>query len=116
MLGKDTIQKPTAKAEYPSGWTPPDPTRYKNLPYFIERTRNFMLPVYLGITFRGNRRVTKIKFIEGDIWKLEADLHKLIEGRAKRRVYSRINEMNRQIVFKGDYVTLVQKHLHAQGF
>lgn len=116
LLGKETIPKPLVKEEYPSGWSPPDPARYKDIPYFIERTKNFMLPVYLSITFRGQRRLTKLKNIEGDIWKMEADLHQLIEKRAGRRVYSRINEMNRQIVFKGDYVTLVQKYLLDKGF
>lgn len=62
------------------------------------------------------RRVTRIKDIEGDIWKLEKDLHKLIEKRVKKTIFSRINEMNRQIVFKGDYVTLVQKYLLEKGF
>lgn len=75
-----------------------------------------MLPVYLEITYRGMRRVTRIKDIEGDIWKLEKDLHKLIEKRVKKTIFSRINEMNRQIVFKGDYVTLVQKYLLEKGF
>lgn len=77
---------------------------------------NFMLPVYLETKFRGLRRITRIRGIEGDIWKLEADLHQLIESRAQKKIYSRINEMNRQIVFKGDFATLVQKHLLAQGF
>lgn len=116
LLGNETIPKPTVKPEYPSGWAPPDPAHYKNLPYFIERTKNYMMPVFLLITYRGMRRVTKIKNIEGDIWKLEADLHELIQKRAGRKIYSRINEMNRQIVFKGDYVTLVQKYLMSKGF
>jgi len=116
LLGKKTVPIPKVKQEYPSGWTPPDPAKYKNFPYFIERTRNYMLPVYLNTKFRGLRRITKITGIEGDIWKLEADLHQLIEKRAKKKIYSRINEMNRQIVFRGDFVTLVKKHLIAQGF
>lgn len=116
LLGKPTIPKPTVKSEYPSGWTPPDPARYKRLPYYIERTKNHMYPVFLHITFRGQRRITKVKYIEGDIWKLEADLHALIQQRVGWRVYSRINEMNRQILFKGDFVTLIQKHLAALGF
>lgn len=74
-----------------------------------------MLPVYLVIRFRGQRRVTKIKNIEGNIWRLEQELHQLIEDRVGKRIYSRINEMNRQIVFKGDYVTLVQKYLLDRG-
>lgn len=114
-MGPETIGKPTVKAEYPSGWTPPNPALYKDLPYFVGRTRNFMVPVYLEITYRGQRRVTKVRQIEGDIWKLEDELKKLIEKRVQRRIHSRINEMTRQIVFKGDYVTLIQKHLLRKG-
>lgn len=116
LVGTELIAKPTMKAEYPSGWTPPNPDRYKDLPYFVGRTRNFMMPVYLTITFRGQRRVSRIKLIEGDIWKLEADLNKMIEKRVNKRIFSQINEMTRQIVFKGDYVTLIQKYLLQKGF
>jgi large subunit ribosomal protein L49 len=115
LIGNTTIPKPTVKSEYPSGWAPPDPSRYNKLPYFVGRTRNFMMPVYLAITFRGQRRVTRVKFIEGDIWKLEAELHELIEKRTGKTVYSQINEMNRQIQFKGDYVTLIEKYLFDKG-
>lgn len=115
LLGYQTIPKPTSKSEYPSGWCPPDPSKNKNLPYFIARTRNFMVPAYLHVGFRGYRRTTQVKHIEGDIWKLEQDLRNLIQGRTKKPCYSRINEMNRTIVFKGDYVTLIQKYLYTLG-
>lgn len=116
LIGSTTIPRPVVKAEYPSGWTAPDPAKYKDLPYFIERTKNFMHPVYLEITFRGHRRVTRIKNIEGDIWKLEEDLHKVIEKRVGHRVFSQINEMNRQIRYKGDFVTIIEKFLRDNGF
>lgn len=115
LLGKETIPVPTVKSEYPSGWTPPDPARYKKLPYFIKRSRNYMVPVYLELSHRDQRRLSLVKNIEGDIWKLEQELHELIEKRVKKTIYSRINEMNRQIVFKGDYVTLIQKYLISKG-
>lgn len=116
LIGTNIIPKPTVKAEYPSGWTPPDPSKHKGLPYFVERTKNFMFPVYLHLTFRGQRRITVIKFIEGDIWKLEQDLNQLIEQRVGQRVFSQINEMNRNIRFKGDFVTLIEKFLRDKGF
>lgn len=115
LLGPTTIPIPTVKAEYPSGWCPPDPARYKDLPYYVARSRNFMYPVYLVITFRGQRRCTVVRQIEGDIWKLEAELHKMIEKRVGKKIYSQVNEMNRKIVFKGDYVTLVTKFFREQG-
>lgn len=115
LIGLPTISPPKMKAEYPSGWTPPNPEKFKLLPYFVERTRNFMVPVYLLITFRGQRRVTKVRNIEGDIWKLESELHALIEKKSGKKAYSRVNEMNREIRFKGDFVTLVQKYLISKG-
>lgn len=115
LLGYNTIPKPLVKTEYPSGWTPPDPARYEKLPYFIERTKNYMLPVYLAISYRGMRRVTIVKFIEGNIWQLEQELNELIARRAEKRCFSQINEMNRQIRFKGDYKTLVEKYLLSKG-
>lgn len=115
LLGQSIIPIPREKAEYPSGWLPPDLAKNKNLAYFVERTRNYMLPVYLEIKFRGHRRLSVVRNIEGDIWKLEEELHELIERKAGKRIYSRINEMNRKIVFKGDYVTLIQKYLMSKG-
>lgn len=109
------IPVPLVKAEYPSGWTPPDPAKYKKLPYFVRRTKNFMVPVYLQIKYRGLSRRSIVRYIEGDIWRLERELHELIERKANKKVYSRINEMSRQILFKGDYVTLIQKYLISKG-
>lgn len=116
LLGHKTIPIPTVKPEYPSGWVPPNPKLYNQLPYFIARTKNFMVPVYMDVTFRGQRRTTKVRYIEGDIWKLEEDLRRLIEKRTNKPCYSRINEMNRTIVFKGDFVTLIEKYLVQLGF
>lgn len=40
-----------------------------NLPYFVARTKNHMVPVYLRLEeVRGIRKVTIIRHIEGDIW------------------------------------------------
>lgn len=115
LLGSSTIPKPTVKASYPSEWSPPDMEKLKKLPYFVARTKNFMLPVYLEITFRCTRRCSIVKNIEGDIWHLERELAKLIESKSNKPCYSRVNEMNRQIKFKGDFVTLIQKYLVSKG-
>lgn len=116
LLGKKLIPQPEPKAEYPSGWKPQDPEKYKKLPYFVRRTKNQMVPIYLKIQFRGMRRHTYIKNIEGDIWKAESDFIQIIKERiGNLPVYSQINEMNGLIRIKGDYVTLLQKYLLTQG-
>ena len=38
------------------------------LPYFIKRTRYHNFPIYLETHAGGNRKMTVVKFIEGDIW------------------------------------------------
>lgn len=117
LLGKKLIPEPTAnKNEYPSGWQPQNPEKYKELPYFVKRTKNHMLPIYLRIGFRGNRRLTTIRNIEGDIWQLEKDCINVIQQRIRNNpVYTQINEMNRSIKIKGDYVTLIQKYFYNKG-
>lgn len=115
LLPSRVVQIPKLKAEYPSGWTPPNPEKNQKLPYFVARTRNHMVPVYMLTTYRGMRRVTKVRGIEGDIWQLESELHELIEKKSGKICYSRVNEINREIRFKGDYVTLIQKYLISKG-
>jgi large subunit ribosomal protein L49 len=116
LLGKKLIPVPTSKAEYPSGWKPQDPEKYKELPYYIKRSRNHLLPVYLAIHFRGMRRRTYVRNIEGNIWQAEKDLVGAIQARiGNLPVFTQINEMNRYIIIKGDYVTLLQKFLYAKG-
>jgi large subunit ribosomal protein L49 len=115
LLGYQTIPKPSPKAEYPSGWCPPDIKRSQNLQYSVERTKNHMLPVYLYVGFRGQNRLSKVRFIEGDIWQMEQDLRNLIQSKTGKPCESRINEMNRSITFKGDYVTLIQKYFYSLG-
>jgi large subunit ribosomal protein L49 len=116
LLGNPLIPVPEKKEAYPSGWQPQDPEKYKHLPYYTKRTRNHMLPIFLTVKHRGSRRDTWIRHIEGDIWQLEQDCVKVIKERiGNNPVYSQINEMNRFIKIKGDYVTLLQKFFYRNG-
>lgn len=74
-----------------------------------------MLPVYLQRAFRGQRRITVIRRVEGDIWLLEAELRYLIEKQLNRPIITRVNEMTGQIAFKGDHVAVVEKFLLDKG-
>lgn len=75
-----------------------------------------MIPVYLKITYRGQRHVTQLKHIHGDIWKLENELHQMIEKNIGKKIVTRINEMSGQIWFKGDYVTMIGNYLMNKGY
>lgn len=114
ILPNLVIPEPKEKLEYPSGWKPQNFNAKSE--YFIGRTRNHMMPVYLFINHRGMRRLTKIRRIQGDIWKLEIELKAEIEKQFGKKVISRVNEMSGQIAFKGDFVAIVNKYLMEKGF
>ncbi|XP_062565558.1 large ribosomal subunit protein mL49 [Armigeres subalbatus] len=113
LLAARVVPTPVAKTEYPSGWKPPQPR--PDLKYFVARTKNYMLPVYLRRTFRGQRIVTAVRRIDGDIWQLEAELRYLIEKKLNKSIVTRVNEMNGQIELKGDFVTIVEGFLLEKG-
>lgn len=113
LLAPRVVPKPVAQSEYPSGWKPPQPK--PDLKYFVARTKNHMLPVYLHRSFRGQRIITAIRRIDGDIWQLEAELRYLIEKRLNKQIVTRVNEMNGQIELKGDFVTIVEEYLLEKG-
>lgn len=75
-----------------------------------------MIPVYLHKKFRGQRQITQLRKVEGDIWKLEDDLRQKIEKVIQKPVASRINEMSRVIQFHGDHVEIVRDFLIKKGF
>jgi len=85
-------------------------------PYSIERTKNYMQPVYLESTYRGMRKITKISKIQGDIWTLESDLKKYIEERTGTKIASQIHEFVGTIKIKGDYVNRVKEWMAMKGF
>ncbi|XP_034175371.1 mitochondrial ribosomal protein L49 isoform X1 [Osmia lignaria lignaria] len=116
LLKHKTIPVPSfEKKEYPSGWKPPvsNPGDY---PYYIPRTKNYMQPIYLEITFRGTRRVTVLRKIQGDIWKLKSELTKYLHVNTNKPIGVRVNELIGEIRFRGDYVTLVKNWLDEKGF
>ncbi|KAJ8956566.1 hypothetical protein NQ317_012638 [Molorchus minor] len=73
ILPLSVVPEPKKKDNYTSGWKR-QADNLQNRPYFIERTKNHMIPVYLKISQRGIRRETIVKKIQGDIWLLEKEL------------------------------------------
>ncbi|XP_054730205.1 probable 39S ribosomal protein L49, mitochondrial [Anastrepha obliqua] len=117
LLPPKTVPKPITKAEYPSGWKPQTAATLPDLKYFVARTKNHMVPVYLQTTFRGQRRITVVRRIQGDIWELEKELRIVVEkARNGKLCASRVNEMSGQIHFHGDYVDVIREHLKEKGF
>lgn len=114
ILAKQIVPTPTPKSAYPSGWQP-QVNAVTEMPYFVPRTKNHMHPVYLTRTFRGMRRITKLRRVQGDIWQLEKELHATIEKRIGKDIVTRVNEMSGQIWFRGDFVNIVKEYLIAKG-
>ena len=102
----------------PSGWKPQKSVAElkAQFPYFVNRTKNHQVPVYLMSTFRGQRKITKLKRVEGDIWALEKDLKDYLQKTLKKRVETRVNEVSGQIDFKGIHVDMITERLMEKGF
>lgn len=115
ILPKATVPVPTPKTNYTSGWTPQKAEAFKQ-PYFIKRSRNHMIPVYLNISFRGTRKQTIIRNIKGDIWHFHQEIMDYIKYYMARDERSRVNEFTQQIKINGDYVNLIKDYLSSKGF
>ncbi|XP_072947527.1 large ribosomal subunit protein mL49 [Epargyreus clarus] len=115
LLPFDTIPPVTPKESYPSGWIPPK-EEARNLPFMIVRTRNHELPIYLGITYRGIRKISKVKRIEGDIWLMNDEIKEYLKNKHQRYVETRVHELGHFIEVKGDYVTCLKEWAHSKGF
>lgn len=117
LLPKKIIPPPKYEANLPSGYKPAtvEPGKY---PYYVKRSRNHMLPVYLDRRKRHNERRTKILHISGDIWKLHDSLQRhLGKIYPKEPMFaSKVNEVYSQIIFRGDYYEAVCKFFYDRGF
>ncbi|KAM4618089.1 large ribosomal subunit protein mL49 [Discoglossus pictus] len=69
-------QPPRHETISPSGWIPPKGAP-PDLPYTVRRSRMHNVPVYTDIT-HGNRHMTLIRKIEGDIWDRYQTFHKTV--------------------------------------
>ncbi|XP_070162790.1 large ribosomal subunit protein mL49 [Polyergus mexicanus] len=106
---------PTGDVELPSGYKPPcaSPTDYS---YFIERTRNYMQPVYMNRSNRGIKITTKLSKIQGDIWTLDRDIKEYLKKCKGRAPPSQIHEFAGVIKFKGDWVNRIKDWMNIKGF
>lgn len=115
ILPPKTVPPIQPKDEYPSGWKPQTENAFKQ-PYYIKRTKNGMVPVYLLTTHRNIRKVTLIRYINGDIWELHRDVVAYVENYMQTKLRTRVNEFAGKIEINGDYVNLVKDYLISKGF
>lgn len=114
ILPPTVIPEPPVKATYPSGWKP-QKTDVSDSPYFVERTKNHMLPVYMKILQRGIRRLTYIRKIKGDIWLLGKEIREFLQKDTIIPIRLQVNEFAGYICINGDHVNAVKYFLTKKG-
>lgn len=101
----------------PSGFIPP-PETPPDLPYFVPRTRNYLLPVYYKLHNDPEECYTMIKLVSGDLWKLAEDVRIHLESldECKQKILTGVQETDARIMFRGRWVHQVVDWLHNKGF
>jgi len=115
VLPATVVPEPLKKDKYPSGWKP----QAENLddgPYFIERTRNHLIPCYLNVSHQKTRKTTVLKKIKGDIWLLEKEIKEFLTPQFFQPIRSQVNEFAGFIRINGDYVNAVKYFLEEKGY
>ncbi|MGH0167418.1 UNVERIFIED_CONTAM: hypothetical protein FKN15_067098 [Acipenser sinensis] len=104
LIPPSRVPEPPKHQQYPtpSGWTPPS-AEPPPLPYTVRRSRMHNIPVYTDIT-HGNRKMTVIRKITGDIW---------LTGKCPP---TQVNEVTMSIQVKGYYDTELKAWLTEKGF
>uniref|UniRef100_A0A3P9MND1 Large ribosomal subunit protein mL49 n=1 Tax=Oryzias latipes TaxID=8090 RepID=A0A3P9MND1_ORYLA len=98
----------------PSGWTPPAETP-PPLPYMIRRSRMHNIPVYTDLT-HGNRKMTLVRKVEGDIWALEKDVKQFLQELTGKDMPTQVNEVTMTLKIKGHFDQELKSWLSSKGF
>ncbi|XP_077573543.1 large ribosomal subunit protein mL49 [Stigmatopora nigra] len=98
----------------PSGWTPPAESP-PDLPYMIRRSRMHNVPVYTDVT-HGNRHMTLVRKVEGDIWALERDTKEYLKKLTGRDMATQVNEVTMTLRVKGYFDKELKEWLVSKGF
>ncbi|XP_056631978.1 probable 39S ribosomal protein L49, mitochondrial [Diorhabda sublineata] len=114
-LPPSIIPEPISKDRSASGWKPQG-ENLKDKAYFIQRTKNHMLPVYLKISQGGLKRHTIIKKIQGDINVLEKELLEFLQPESFKPIRSQVNEFVGYIRINGDFVNATKYFFEKRNF
>ncbi|KAK1154982.1 39S ribosomal protein L49, mitochondrial [Acipenser oxyrinchus oxyrinchus] len=91
------------------------PQRSPSLPCAVRRSRMHNIPVYTDIT-HGNRKMTVIRKISGDIWALEQEVKSYLTQVTGKCPPTQVNEVTMSIRVKGYYDTELKAWLTEKGF
>lgn len=108
------VPDPKPKDEYPSGWQPPA-DHLAERPYYVERTKNHMVPVYMRTSYRDTRRLTYVRKIKGDIQQLHKELKEFLQKESIKPIRSQVNEFAGYLCFHGDHVNAIKYYLTQKG-
>ncbi|XP_054649980.1 mitochondrial ribosomal protein L49 [Dunckerocampus dactyliophorus] len=98
----------------PSGWIPPAELP-PSLPYMIRRSRMHNIPVYTDLT-HGNRKMTLVRKVEGDIWALEKDVKQYLKDVTGKDLPTQVNEVTMTLKVKGHFDKELKDWLTTKGF
>ncbi|RVE70263.1 hypothetical protein OJAV_G00062340 [Oryzias javanicus] len=98
----------------PSGWTPPAESP-PPLPYMVRRSRMHNIPVYTDLT-HGNRKMTLVRKVEGDIWALEKDVKQFLLELTGKELPTQVNEVTMTLKVKGHFDQELKNWLSSKGF
>ncbi|XP_077402696.1 large ribosomal subunit protein mL49 [Vanacampus margaritifer] len=98
----------------PSGWMPPAESP-PSLPYMIRRSRMHNIPVYTDVT-HGNRRMTLVRKVEGDIWALDNDVKQYLKDMTGKQMPTQVNEVTMTLRVKGNFEKELKEWLTSKGF
>ncbi|XP_025104479.1 39S ribosomal protein L49, mitochondrial-like [Pomacea canaliculata] len=118
LLPYKTVPSPPSHTNYPtpSGWIPQKEADL-TLPYFVRRTKNHMLPIYQELRNGNTRKLVKIRYIEGDIWALDADLREYLQQvTGSKIIATQVHEIARWIRVKGLYAEHICAFMLKKGF
>ncbi|CAD5123061.1 DgyrCDS11441 [Dimorphilus gyrociliatus] len=117
LLPLKEIPLPPKHKSYPtpSGWVPPSST-LPDEKYHIRRTRFHQLPVYLESRLGGWHHLTVIRYCDGDLWALEADLRAEINKVKGEEPLTQVDEVCGKVRLKGAFLKEVSDFLISKGF
>ena len=77
-----------------------------------------MVPVYMVRRGpRGVNVVTRVRYVQGDVWALEAELRRVLEQvYPKELIRTQVNEVAGMLVIRGDYASAVKEYLISKGW
>ncbi|XP_013192298.1 large ribosomal subunit protein mL49 [Amyelois transitella] len=114
LLPFENIPQLKPKDKYPSGFVPQKEESI-NLPYFLPRNKYHDVPIYLQLSHRGQRKISEIRKIEGDIWLLNDEVKALLKTKHQKYIETRVHELTRTIEVKGDYVNDLKEWAYSKG-